>query len=94
VEVTLVERLRRTVISAADINGGRRQVPLNPDGLEAADEIERLTAALAAAEEALREIAAYNDEYGNERLARNGSYSAFDEPWSVKIARAALETRP
>jgi hypothetical protein len=42
----LVTRLRRTRLSAPDIQGGVRQVPLNPDGLEAADEIERLRAAL------------------------------------------------
>jgi hypothetical protein len=45
----IVERLRRTRISAPDIHGSRRQVPLNPDGPEAADTIERLYAALAAA---------------------------------------------
>ena len=51
----LVERLRRTRLSAPDINGGRREVPLNPDGPAAAaalnalkEENERLRAQQAA----------------------------------------------
>ena len=40
--------------------------------------------------EALREIAAFNDDRGNTRLQATGSYSAFDELTSVRIARAAL----
>lgn len=44
-----------------------------------------------AAEAALREIAAYSDKLANETLKATGSYSGFDEPASVKIARAALE---
>jgi hypothetical protein len=40
---------------------------------------------------ALERIAAYDDVSANEQLAATGSYSAFDEPGSVRIARAALE---
>lgn len=50
---------------------------------EAADRIEALEAAL-------RKIAAYTDTLANARMAATGSYSAFDEPGSVQIARAAL----
>ncbi len=39
---------------------------------------------------ALREIAAFDDEGANARLVKTGSYSSFDEPGSVQIARAAL----
>lgn len=38
----------------------------------------------------LRQIAALDDELANDRLATTGSYSAFDEPGSVKIARKIL----
>lgn len=40
--------------------------------------------------DALIEIAAYDDHGANEALARKGSYSSFDEPGSVEIARVAL----
>ena len=62
--------------------------------------IERLSSALAAerAEKerlagALTEIACFDDEAGNRRLAAVGSYGLFDEPGSVSIARAALSDR-
>ena len=35
-------------------------------------------------------IACFNDLGANERLAQMGTYSAFDEPVSVSIARAAI----
>lgn len=69
----IVERLLRTTLSAPDINGGRRQVPLNPDGPDAADEITRLTAKLAKAMEALRQIAnpvEASDNFGAAGIAR------------------------
>lgn len=40
--------------------------------------------------EALTEIACFDDKQGNARLAATGDYGAFDEPASVKIARAAI----
>ena len=40
---------------------------------------------------ALTEIAAFDDAWGNKRLEVHGTYSSFDEPSSVQIARAALE---
>lgn len=40
---------------------------------------------------ALTEIACYDDEGANARLARTGRYSSFDEPSSVQIARGAIE---
>jgi hypothetical protein len=46
-------------------------------------EVERLQAAL-------KRIACLGDSGANERLARTGSYSMFDEPGSVEIAREAL----
>jgi hypothetical protein len=39
---------------------------------------------------ALKKIAQYDDEGANARLAATGSFSAFDEPGSVEIARKAL----
>lgn len=39
---------------------------------------------------ALRRIAAFNDEAGDQNLAATGCYSSFDEPYSVEIAREAL----
>ena len=41
--------------------------------------------------EALVKIAAFNDTQATEQLRENGSYSLFDEPHSVEIARDALE---
>ena len=35
-------------------------------------------------------IAAFNDDMGNGRLVREGSYKGFDEPFSVEIARDAI----
>lgn len=40
---------------------------------------------------ALTRIATYGDEGANARLKATGSYSVFDEPGSVKIAREVLE---
>lgn len=40
----VVKRLLREIISAPDINGGRRMVPLNPDGPDGAAEITHLRA--------------------------------------------------
>ena len=40
--------------------------------------------------EALEKIAAFNDVAGSQQLADTGSYTAFDEPGSVEIARASL----
>jgi hypothetical protein len=53
----------------------------------AGEEIERLRAALI-------QIAAINDTGANERLALTGSFSSFDEPRSVEIARRALGVHP
>lgn len=38
----------------------------------------------------LERIAAFDDKYANDQLARSGSYTHFDEPDSVKIAREIL----
>ncbi len=40
--------------------------------------------------EALQEIACLNDIDGNHHLALSGSYGMFDEPGSVRTARATL----
>ena len=40
--------------------------------------------------DALIKIAAFDDTSASEFLGRTGSYSCFDEPGSVKIARAAI----
>lgn len=40
--------------------------------------------------EALRQIAAFNDEGANVALRKHGSYSGFDEPGAVQVAREAL----
>ena len=40
--------------------------------------------------DALIKIAAFDDTIASEFLDRTGSYSCFDEPGSVKIARAAI----
>ncbi len=39
---------------------------------------------------ALRDIAAFDDKRANAHLEASGSYSSFDEPCSVSLARAAL----
>lgn len=52
----------------------------------AVEEIERLR-------EALRKIAAYDDAAANAYLRATGSYSTFDEPGSVEMARGVLEGR-
>lgn len=57
---------------------------LNPILIEAADEIERLRAALT-------EIAAYDDKLASQSAAEGRGYGTFDEPGSVQIARRALE---
>lgn len=49
-------------------------------------EIDRLISAIAA----LTQIACYGDHAGNLLLERKGSYNAFDEPNSVRIARETL----
>lgn len=41
--------------------------------------------------EALNKIACYDDTSANRNLAVNDTYSWFDEPGSVQIAREALE---
>lgn len=41
--------------------------------------------------EALNSIAAFTDELANDRLKETGSYSSFDEPGSVQLARETLE---
>lgn len=51
--------------------------------LAALNEVERLRAVLT-------EIAAYTDVSASNHLARSGSYSVFDEPGSVAVARKAL----
>lgn len=38
----------------------------------------------------LKRIAAYDDTGASERLERTGSYSSFDEPHSVQLAREIL----
>lgn len=50
----------------------------------------RAMEALREAREALEEIASLGDSGASEILERTGSYSAFDEPASVRTARAAL----
>ena len=40
---------------------------------------------------ALTEIGAFADDAANDRLANTGSYSSFDEPYSVETARIALK---
>lgn len=42
----------------------------------------------------LEGIAAFDDEGANQHLARSGSYSRFDEPGSVKVAREILAEWP
>jgi len=42
---------------------------------------------------ALTKIACYDDGPGNRCLKVTGRYQGFDEPWSVEIARAALEDK-
>lgn len=50
-----------------------------------------LTDQVTALRAALVRIAAYNDRGANDQLALSGSYSGFDEPRSVRIAREALK---
>ena len=52
---------------------------------------EAYKARLEVAMEALNAIGCFDDRQGNRRLEETGSYSAFDEPGSVKNARNALK---
>jgi hypothetical protein len=61
-------------------------------GLAHPETILAILARLEKAEAALKQIASYDDEGANHRLAATGSYALFDEPGSVEIARAALES--
>lgn len=47
-------------------------------------------AKLAEYEAALNSIACFDDEGGSQRLTNTGSYSGFDEPGSVRIAREVV----
>ena len=49
---------------------------------------------LAKLEAALNQIAAWDDDLANQRLKLFGTYSSFDEPGSVQIARHALPSIP
>lgn len=86
---------------AAENNPGFNGVPEYTDGGNSFAEVECRAAAarvlaaidveaLAGLVEALVEIASFGDQYANETLAECGSYSAFGEPCSVQVARAAL----
>lgn len=59
---------------------------------EAAARIKSDAATIAALREALERIAAYDDDHGNEYLAKFTSYAGFDEPSAVKAARQALRS--
>lgn len=58
--------------------------------VQAADLIEAQAAEIERLRAALIEIASFDDEVANRNLGETGSYSSFDEPGSVQIARAAL----
>lgn len=59
-------------------------------GDEANQIIERLERKVERLEMTLTKIAAFSDSAASERLKTTGSYSSFDEPGSVQIARHAL----
>ena len=60
----------------------------------AAAALESQAKRIAELEAALRYIAAFDDAAASAHLERTGIYSAFDEPGSVAIARAALKETP
>jgi len=53
-------------------------------------EVERLRTEIIKLRAALLKIARFDDESAHRSLTRTGSYSEFDEPYSVEIARKAL----
>lgn len=55
--------------------------------------IEEAADRITALEAGLRMIACFDDVGANAHLERTGSYSRFDEPGSVQIARALLKER-
>lgn len=55
------------------------------------DELSRLRSQLKEAVEALEAIASFEDKSANMHLRLTGSYSCFDEPNAVRLARAALD---
>lgn len=59
--------------------------------IRAAEKIEALAEENERLHSALHIIASYGDKGANERLRATGSYSSFDEPGSVELARLALE---
>jgi len=80
----IMERLRNANVRYAAETNEQAATRRNAAISDAAAEIERLR-------EALTVIASYDDKGASARLANTGSYSAFDEPGSVEIARTALE---
>lgn len=56
----------------------------------ARDAVPKLVAEVRRLREALNRIACWTDDFANRRLKARDDYSGFDEPASVKEARAAL----
>lgn len=69
---------------------GKRHQKMRIAFAEAADRITALQAQHRKLVEALRTIARFDDKLANDHLIKTGSYSGFDEPGSVEIARAAI----
>ena len=61
------------------------------DGSVTVADADWLIARVRKLETALTEIACFDDQGANQRLANTGSYSMFDEPGSVEQAREALK---
>jgi len=91
-----LRKLHAEMIEAGDAPGGVYSLKSHMEAdvrfiRAAKDNVPALLDALERYEKALREIASIDDKFGNAHLNAGGSYAAFDEPGSVKLARAALE---
>jgi hypothetical protein len=63
--------------------------PMSPNKVDA-EFIVKAVNAYYPMRDALEKIAAFDDRHAQKRLDETGSWSGFDEPGSVQIARAAL----
>lgn len=82
-ETPKTDEMLALVIESRDELDVRKMVPVGH-----ARGLERENARL---RNALEKIAALNDDSANSYLSLTGSFSSFDEPASVEIARAALQ---
>lgn len=86
-----VKKVRQWCSEAATIPEFRRTILIERTRAETAErERDEARSKLAEYETALNQIACWDDKSASESLERTRSYSSFDEPGSVQIAREAI----